>query len=465
MTRRSVDHPKKKIPAPSAGSQNRKHRKRPLPQEVRNAEAAAGFERARKRLLDQCKLEAWEEGFRQQFAENRTDVQARGIVHRFIDEGAPFVLYLRNFAQEAYDVIKLETPNDPDRRRFGVLGSSSVENGLSRTFQHLPVLAIANPRDVMMSGVRFPRLELFGGRWTEAIDGLVRAASFIVFVLEAEAPGVSKELRAVSQHHRQNATVIVIVRESHDLARPLLEAMGAKSPTHGPIGRDNELFAGFPRIVAQDEIGEEAQRSAVFADLLVEFDARTRGPDTLDVIRDRAFLGNAWGLYWLSAAGEQELTRHECIDEAMRVLSKALNLYAKIRDIAGMATTLINIGRAYLFAEQYADAIAAFRDSGTYFRSRLHDERNFGEAVVWVALAYHQSGDPKTALGYLFNLLESEKENETGVAVDALDLMARIYRDLGDDESARNCLVDLRTARRRAARREASPRVLPSKSS
>lgn len=417
----------------------------------------AGFERARKRLLAESELEAWEGGIREQFAENRTDAQARAIVREFIESGKPFVLFLRSFSQESYDVIKPETPNDPQRRRFGIWqGVSDIEERLSRGFgQKVAVLAIANPYDLMMKDLQFPRLELFGGRWTEAVDGLVRAASFIVLNVETLAPGISIELHAIRRHGRQKATVIILVKERDQTVRHLHEAMGAEFPKHEWPNRNSARFAGLPRISLEDEIPfHSLQSSPLFADLLADYDVQARTPADPNVLRNRAFLANAWGVYLLSVDRVDEaVASSDHLNEAARVFWKALRLYVEARDTAGMADTLINIGRSYLDARQYADAIQAFRDSGTYYRARLRDERGFRGAVVWVALAHLLSGDRETALGYLFNLLKLERRRETGVSVDALDLMCKIYRDAGDLESAKRCLADLRAAERRAERR------------
>jgi tetratricopeptide (TPR) repeat protein len=432
-------------------------------------EILAAFERSRKALIARYELEAWEKSIKDAFAAHRTDTAARAIVDDFIERGKPFALFLRTFTQESYDIHKPATTDDPERRRVGIWGGVSdieiaLSNGLPDT---VPMLAIANPFDLMSVDLRFPRLELSGGRWTDAVDGLIRAASFIVVVVDALAPGVVRELDAIVWNGRQNATVVILAKDRHQDIRTLHEPLGFNFPKHPQTTTHDPRLAAFPRIVGEEESSLERLRSSsLFADLLADHDARADRSADPDILRNRAALAHACAVYLLSVGrGEHDAEDVEAtsrFEEAAPLAWKAFRLYVEAEDQAGMARTLIDIGRCYLDARQYTDAIKAFRDSGTYYRARLRDERGFRRAAVWVGLAHHLSGDRSGALGCLNAVLELERKAETGAVVDALELMARIYRDAGDIESARNCLMDLRAAKRRAKRRAARSKSLPS---
>jgi tetratricopeptide (TPR) repeat protein len=395
--------------------------------------------------------EAFEQEFRDIFAENQTDAQARAILQEFREAGEPFALYLRNFEAEAYDVPKPATELDPEERLFAYMGGlSSVEEKLAAAFtDKVTVVAVANPSDLLMSAPRFPRLELPNEDWIGVVEWLVQAASFIVFDLDSLAEGVSIELDVIAKHGRQEATVVVLpsAQPAHSmkLEQELLRTMGGQLPAHQQVDRRDSKLGGFRRIAGEDEIDfEDLSSSPLFWDLLAEYERQMQGEEDVESLRHRAHLVDAWGI--------RQLANEDA--EALNSFATALGLFVEAEDPMGTAAVLMNIGRAYLDVGQYEDAMQAFRDSGSISK-KYGDETGFRRAAVWVALAYYLARDLTTASEYLLGVLEMEREaGETEVLVDALDLLCRIYRESGDRDSARRCAEDLKAARHAAGQRQ-----------
>jgi tetratricopeptide (TPR) repeat protein len=357
-----------------------------------------------------------------------TDEQAREIVRRYVEDGAPFAVYLRSFELEAYDYLKPATEADPQARLFGV--ETGGASGLEQRLAGLPVtfVAVANPSRVVPGAVHIPRLRLPDRDWLTVVEWLVRAASFVVLELGALAPGVRQELDAIDRSKRRADTVIVLDEtDRFPLERRLLETMGATIPDHPRP--DAETLAGYPRVLQGDTFDPTGM-----ADLLAAYDRRTRGEASTETRALRAEFTAFWGLLRINEGAQ---------DDGLRHLFGAVGQFGDLDDRPGIARVLKDIGETYLEAGQYEDAIAAYRDAGS-----LGSEHDFRYAMCKVAIAHYLAGEQNTAVGYLVAARDqSQQAGDTEIHVYALELLLDIYERAGDAVAVRDITEELRAAR------------------
>lgn len=358
-----------------------------------------------------------------------TDGQAQEVVRRYVDDGAPFALYLRSFELEAYDFLKPATDDDPQARRFGVEtgGPSELENRLA----DLPItfIAITNPARVVPGAIRIPRLRLSDNDWLPVVEWLVRVANFVVFELGALAPGVQLELETIDRAKRRADTVVVLDEtERFQTERQLLEVMGAVIPEHPRP--DAETLAGYPRVLRADSFDPTGLE---MADLLTSYDLHARGEASTEERALRAEFTAVWGLLRIDQGAREDGLRH---------LFGAVGQFSDLDDKASIARVLMDIGETYLEANQYDDAIAAYRDAGS-----LGSEHDFRYAACKVAIAYYLSGEQNTAVGYLVVARDQSREaGDTEIYGYALELLLDIYERAGDKRAVRLITKELRAA-------------------
>ncbi len=385
----------------------------------------------------------WERRMRRPFADFETDAQARSIVGRFLEAGEPFVLYLRSFELEAYDLLKPSTPTDSQGRRVGYEagGPSALERKLADSLdERIVVVAVANPSRTILSANRFPRLRLPDEDWLRVVEWLVRAASFVVVELYSLAPGVRMELQAIERSERRDDTVVVLTKDTWDpVARAMLAGMGFQLPDYPKADRDSPALAGFSRVLQEDDIRlGNLSACPELADLLTAHYRQLDGEATAQTRRRRAELTAMWGML--------RIDQHD-VDEGLRVLFQAVAGYHELGDRAGVAQVLKEIGEVYLESGQYDDAIQAFRDAGT-----LGSDHDFRYAACKVAIAHYLRGGHNTAVGYLVAARDqSQAAGDHEIEVYALELLLDIYQRAGEQGSVRRVEEDLELARRSAA--------------
>jgi hypothetical protein len=437
--------------------------------------------------------------------DHRTDHEAREIIGAFLKDGEPFVLYLRNFQEEAYDALIPGTDLDPKDRLIAYGGLSTFEGKLAAAFEgKVKAITAANPSDFLFRGL-FPRLELSEYNWGPTIDWLIDAASFIVFELDSFAPGVVRELDLIHRHAREFSTVIVIpsagAADEDPVVRTLMGSRGGTLPDYEKPDAQSPGLSRFSRVVREDAVPfSDLASSQLFADLLPGYSSAGQSQPDSDTLRRRGDLANRWGVLRheayivagdaaavaaietvdpgsadaVKAAGDvspdaaallalvlADDDALAAVDEAAdrNALSEALDsLYLSVRhffdagDNAGQAGALMNIGRVFLEADRYDDAIAAFKDSGTISKRDEGEagEGGFRQAVAWVAFAHLLDGDLQAANALAFHVLELERDSgETVATIDALKVLQRLYAQVGEQESEQNVIADLEVATHR----------------
>lgn len=361
---------------------------------------------------------------------HETDEQAREIVRRFVEDGAPFALYLRSFELEAYDYLQPANETDPQARRFGVETGGPTE--IEQRLADLPVtfIAVANPARIVPGAVSIPRLRLPDDGWLPFVEWLLRTASFVVLELGAVAPGVRQELDAIDRAERRTDTIVVVDdTDPFPLERQLLAVMGAVIPDHPRP--DTETLTGYRGVVRADAFDPDGPE---MAGLLTIYHQHTRGEASQDARALRAEFTAVWGLLRIDR-GER--------NAGLQNLFGAVGQFNDLDDQDGVVRVLKEIGEAYLEAGQYEDAIAAFRDVGS-----LGSEHDFRYAMCKVAVGHYLAGDPNTAVGYLVAARDQSGEaGDAEIYGYALELLLDIYEKAGDEEAVRDINAELRAAR------------------
>jgi hypothetical protein len=388
---------------------------------------------------------------RESLAHRRSGDRASGIVAGYLDRSRPFSLYLRNFAIEAHKVLKPPNARDPQRRYWSYFGGrSSVEERLGDAFDPaIRMIGVANPADPVESGVRFPRLEVVAPDWEGIIGWLIQGASFIVFDLDALAPGVSRELKLIIEQGRAEDTVVILPgagkagSREDPLVHGMLRRMGGIIRSDPAPVRNSPMLAPFPRVATEDEIRFDAlAMDPRFGYLLARLERELGGKLDAAALRRRARFIMTWGL-WSHATDDP--------GEALERYEKAEKLFTKAKDAAGYAELLMHMGRAGLDLGLYQAAIDVFKRSGSVSQ-KYGDKAGYRGAVAWVGLAFYLNGDRAVAVQVLMKALELEaREGRTQVSIEALETLGRIYGEEGDRTSAATVAADLAMVRRELA--------------
>src|SRR5260221_8888123 len=132
--------------------------------------------------------------------------EAAMIMHDYQATKRPFALYLRSFEAEAYFYF---SPDCVPGRDGGtvtttLLGPSSVEEKIISGLRgRLPLLAIANPAQLIVARGDIPRLQLPNEGWQQIAQNLIEYAHVIVMDCDALAPGVVWEIETIRSLQRE----------------------------------------------------------------------------------------------------------------------------------------------------------------------------------------------------------------------------------------------------------------------
>lgn len=201
---------------------------------------------------------------------------AAGLLARCRAENRPFALFLRNFDVEAYERLASEPSGQPQQISMSLGNFARVERKIAAALSsRLPVVGIANPA-VIRPDYRhaIPKLELPNDQWREYLKGLVRDAAFVVMQLEKLSAGVSIELSAILEQHKQDKTVVILAGPGSPDAQP--DPFETAMKGYFGMGGDSKLpdksnpqLGEFSRTVFEEEIPFELlDLSPVFRDLL-----------------------------------------------------------------------------------------------------------------------------------------------------------------------------------------------------
>lgn len=369
---------------------------------------------------------------------NDTSAQADGVVAAFLEHGRPFGLYLRNFTFEAYDVERPANEVDPRTLVTYMGGLSPVEDHLADGLgDDVVILAVANPSDDIVYRARFPRLRLPRGDWLEGVEWLVHAASFIVLDVEVLAPGVVEEIALIEGARRTDDTLVVLRRgeqpEPFEVA--LIKATGGQFPDHPRVDADSPAIAAFTSTVYADD---DLIATPGLTTLLDRYHRQANGEVDDESQHRRADLTGGWAV---------QREAHGDLAGAIRAYRWTADQFLDLGDQAIAARTFMRMGACHLELGDPAAGLDAFRAAGEH-----SSESYFADVFLWMARAHHLAGDldqaAQHALAALDRALPSHINDE--LRGDALELLARVYRDGGDRRSARKFERELKGHRRRA---------------
>jgi tetratricopeptide (TPR) repeat protein len=147
------------------------------------------------------------------------------VLREFYKTGAPFALYLRNFAKEAsFDLFPIE--DSAEALPVVNWSDDPIEGLLATTLAtRVPVICVVNneslkprvPTDVL------PKLHVPTAMWQSVVLALIHASSAIIVNLDDVTAGIENELRMIKSQNRQDACVVVLSTRD-DLLNDALKA-------------------------------------------------------------------------------------------------------------------------------------------------------------------------------------------------------------------------------------------------
>lgn len=189
--------------------------------------------------------------------------RARGVLLRFRGTATPFVLFLRSFEMEAYDMATgeswiPETGLEPHVVSMSTTNPSTLERQLVGVFDAPPlVVSVANRASIFESAWASPRLFLPDDGWQDIIRELVRAASSTVMQVSTITPGVQWELEQIRQYGNPHRTLIVCGADDEsgvEMKNALLHFAGLSPRDETLVSPSDSVFAGFPHVVSWSDV-------------------------------------------------------------------------------------------------------------------------------------------------------------------------------------------------------------------
>lgn len=185
--------------------------------------------------------------------------QAASILIKYLNEGAPFGLFLRSFDLEG----SLHTGaqgGTPMWASAQPANKNLVEKQIAEMGEiGIPVLAVTNNSPMLSFSTSYlPRLELPNEHWEAAVEELVLAAEIVIVNVSLLTPGVVRELGILLRLNKKARTV-VIISKADELVTGLPGVL-LGSPVIGPqayIGCQE--LESFPLVVYDSSLGVKDQ--------------------------------------------------------------------------------------------------------------------------------------------------------------------------------------------------------------
>jgi len=196
--------------------------------------------------------------------------RARGVLLRFRHTASPFVLFLRSFELEAYDMATgeawiPETGLEPQVVSMSTTNPSALERQLVGAFDEPPlVVTVANRDSIFESAWASPRLFLPDDGWQDIIRELVRAASSTVMQVSTITPGVQWELEQIRRYGNPHRTLIVCGADDEtgvEMKNALLRFAGLSPRDATLVSPRDQVFAGFPHVVSWSDVARAGLRA------------------------------------------------------------------------------------------------------------------------------------------------------------------------------------------------------------
>lgn len=374
------------------------------------------------------------------------------VMHEFQATKRPFALFLRSFEVEAYEYFSTDCAPDRDGGTVTttLAGPSSVEQKIVAALsQRLPLLAIANPSQLLTSRGLIPRLQLPNEGWQQVVLNLIEHAHLIVMDCDSFATGVLWELDSITKAGRQDATLIVLpargVAAPESALQEIAEILGSAVVKRlPPATKSDAPLRGFSRVAHEDEIDlEPLEASPLLADLLAR---------AAEIAAQAPIFDPQQYARWLNNEGVG-LAAQQLWSEAFQMHTQALLVRQHLDDREGLLVTQRNLGVLCTDAGEDARALPYFEDALKLAQELKHP----GEAGVIAAykgFAYRQMGQRDEAIRWLRTGYQLQVAGGEGAVLeDTLRQLAELHREAGEGDAMVECYRVLRQHHRDAGNR------------
>jgi tetratricopeptide (TPR) repeat protein len=127
------------------------------------------------------------------------------------------------------------------------------------------------------------------------------------------------------------------------------------------------------------------------------------------------------------------------LDESLARYQSALQLQAELKNAAGEAAVLNNLGAMYLEQGNAAEAIASLNRAVALYTVTVKDEAGLARALYNVALVCEAQGKPVEAVAAYEQALEIRRRVDRAGTVRILDSLALLHATAGDVDKAKAC--------------------------
>jgi tetratricopeptide (TPR) repeat protein len=367
----------------------------------------------------------------------RSHREAAMIMHEYQVTKRPFGLYLRSFEPESYHYF---SPDVVPGRDGGTVtttlsGPSSVETKLARSLTgRLPMLAVANPSQLLTHRGEIPRLQLRSEGWQHVVQNLVEHAHLIVMDCDALASGVIWELETIAALDRQDATVIILPAEGSDAKdntmQTVAEVFGAVVQRQPRATKDAPPLAATRRVAYENEVNfDRIDESPLFADLLAAADAKAADAPAFDASAYGRMLNNE-GV---------KLMDNRQFAEAFNLHTQALLVRRQIDDREGILVSLRNLGIVCTDAGDPAQALP-YLDEALKLARELEHVKDAGELAAYKGFTHKQLGQRDEAITWLrAGYVLQAAAGSTTEMESTLRHLAQLHRDAGEGDDALEC--------------------------
>ena len=367
----------------------------------------------------------------------RSHREAAMIMHAYQVTKRPFGLYLRSFEAESYHYF---SPDVVPGRDGGTVtttfsGPSSVETKLARALAgRLPLLAVANPSQLLTSRGQIPRLQLPNEGWQDVVRNLVEHAHLIVMDCDTLASGVIWEMDTIAAFDRQDAAIVILPAEGSDAKdntmQNVAEVLGAVVERQPRATKDAPALAGAHRIAYENEVSfDRIDESPLFADLLASAAAKAADAPAFDA---KAYC------HMLNNEGVALMNNRQ-FAEAFNLHTQALLIRRQLDDRDGILHSLLNLGIVCTDAGDPAQSLPYF-DEALKLARELERVKDAGELAAYKGFAHKQLGQRDEAIKWLrAGYVLQAAAGATSEMESTLVHLGELHRDAGEGDDALEC--------------------------
>ena len=155
-------------------------------------------------------------------------------IAKYLDQGQPFVLYLRNFSfSGSKQKLSHNSNNKRTAREWGYREFISDMHILPALQAHLKKYSVITLANMDMFGYKAgacyetAAFRAHGYNWINVIELLIKAAKIIVLLIESYKSAVADECRLIKKHMRMNDTICVVHVKSPNIDLDKISNIGS----------------------------------------------------------------------------------------------------------------------------------------------------------------------------------------------------------------------------------------------